>query len=295
MLFVETTDKQTGKPLKLRYQEYGSGKPVVFIHGWPLSGDMFEYQMEPLSRQGLRCIAYDRRGFGFSSKVGDSYNYDTLADDLHAFLTELDLRDVTLVGFSMGGGEIARYIGKYGEDRVASAVLVSSVTPYMLETDDHEGVKWNVFQEMIDGIRKDRADFYSTWAKQFYGIGLLSHPVSDELLHWTQMMALTGSSRAAIDYIEAFGKTDFRADLQKFTVPTLIVHGESDKIVPMGVGGDATAKLLPNAVYHKYDSAPHGLFYTHRERLNRDILSFIGTRSGTTGNGTHVDRKVPIS
>ena len=282
MLFVKTTDQQSGKEVKLRYQEYGSGKPVVFIHGWPLTGDMFEYQMEPLSREGLRCIAYDRRGFGFSSKVGNSYNYDTLADDLNAVLTELDLRDVTLVGFSMGGGEIARYIGKYGEDRLSGAVLVSAVTPYMLKTDNHDGVKWEVFQGMIDGMRKDRPDFLANWAKQFYGIGLLNHPVSDAFLGWTQGMALTGSGKAGIDYITAFGKTDFRGDLKKFTIPTLIVHGEDDKIVPIEVGGDATHELLPSATYHKYDNAPHGLFYTHRERLNRDILSFVQTKAGVT-------------
>ncbi|CAH1001625.1 Arylesterase [Neolewinella maritima] len=281
MLFVKTTDQQSGKEVRLRYQEYGSGKPVVFIHGWPLTGDMFEYQLEPLSREGMRCIAYDRRGFGFSSKVGNSYNYDTLADDLNAVLTELDLKDVTLVGFSMGGGEIARYIGKYGNDRISAAILVSSVTPYMLDTDSHDGVEWSVFQGMIDGIREDRADFFATWAKQFYGIGLLSHPVSDSFLGWTQGMALMGSSRAAIDYIEAFAKTDFREDLKKFTVPTLIVHGEDDKIVPIEVGGNATHALLPSATYHKYDNAPHGLFYTHRERLNRDILAFIRTKAST--------------
>ncbi|PPK85548.1 pimeloyl-ACP methyl ester carboxylesterase [Neolewinella xylanilytica] len=279
MLFINTTDKKSGKEVRLRYQEYGNGRPVVFIHGWPLTGDMFEYQMEPLSREGLRCISYDRRGFGHSSKVGESYNYDTLADDLNALLTELDLRDVTLVGFSMGGGEIARYIGKYGQDRLSGAVLVSSVTPYMLKTDNHDGVKWSVFQEMIDGIRKDRPSFFATWAKQFYGIGLLNHPVSDEFQSWTLGMALTGSSRAAIDYVEAFAKTDFRDDLKKFTVPTLIVHGEDDKVVPVNVGGDATHKLVPNAIYHKYDNAPHGLFYTHRERLNRDILAFVNTKA----------------
>ena len=290
MLFVKTTDQESGKEVRLRYQEYGSGRPVVFIHGWPLSGDMFEYQMEPLSREGLRCIAYDRRGFGFSSKVGNSYNYDTLADDLDAVLTELDLNDVTLVGFSMGGGEIARYIGKYGNDRLSAAILVSSVTPYMMDTDNHDGVEWSVFQEMIDGIRKDRADFFATWAKQFYGIGLLSHPVSDSFLGWTQGMALTGSSRAAIDYIHAFAKTDFRQDLQKFTVPTLIVHGEDDKVVPINVGGDATAKLIPSALYHKYDNAPHGLFYTHKDRLNSDILSFVQNKA----RATH-DREIAIS
>ena len=288
MLFVTTTDQQSGREVRLRYQEYGSGKPVVFIHGWPLTGDMFEYQMEPLSREGLRCIAYDRRGFGHSSKVGNSYNYDTLADDLNAVITELDLRDVTLVGFSMGGGEIARYIGKYGNDRLSGAVLVSSVTPYMMDESNDDAVDWKVFQGMIDGMRKDRADFFGTWAKQFYGIGLLSHPVSDALLGWTQAMALTGSAKAGIDYVEAFAKTDFRQDLTKFSVPTLIIHGEDDKIVPIGVGGNATAKLLPNAVYHTYDSAPHGLFYTHKDRLNRDILSFVKTKTTT-------NREIPVS
>ncbi|NJB86281.1 pimeloyl-ACP methyl ester carboxylesterase [Lewinella marina] len=287
MLFIKTTDQASGKEIKLRYQEYGSGKPVVFIHGWPLNGDMYEYQLEPLSREGLRCIAYDRRGFGHSSRVGESYHYDAFADDLHAVLTELDLHDATLVGFSMGGGEIARYIGKYGEDRVSAAILISAVTPYMLETDGHDGVNWKIFQGMIDGLRKDRPHFLASWAKNFYGVGLLNHPVSDEFLSWTLGMALLGSSRATIDCVTAFGKTDFRQDLKKFTVPTLIIHGEDDKIVPAEVGGDATHEVLPNAIYHKYDNAPHGLFYTHRERLNRDILSFVMTKAS-------VDRNIPV-
>jgi pimeloyl-ACP methyl ester carboxylesterase len=276
MQFVTTTDQSSGKEIKLRYQEHGSGQPIVFIHGWPLSGDVFEYTFEQLSRRGFRCIAYDRRGFGFSSKVGESYDYDTLAADLDAVMNELDLRDAILLGFSMGGGEVARYIGTYGEDRLAGAVFVSSVTPYMLDTDDHDGVDWSVFQGMIDGLRKDHPGFIAQWAKQFYGVGLLSNPVSDEMLAWTASMASLGSLRATVDCVTAFGKTDFRGDINQVTVPTLIIHGKDDKIVPIDVSAERTHDMIKGSTLLRYDGAPHGLFYTHMDRFNEDLMAFAG-------------------
>lgn len=281
MQFITNNSGTNGRDTKIYYQEYGQGKPVVFIHGWPLNSDMWEYQLEPLSREGMRCIAYDRRGFGRSSKTTDTYTYDAMADDLHALLEELDLRDVTLVGFSMGGGEVARYLGKHGDNRIAGAVFVSSVTPYMLDTDSHDGVEWKVFQGMIDGIREDRPDFMSTFGKNFYGVSLLSHPVSSELLAWTKSLALQGSAKATIDCVTAFAKTDFRQDLAKIKVPTMVIHGTGDEIVPIKVAGDQTAEMVANARYHKYDGAPHALFYTHREKLNADLTAFVKNNVST--------------
>lgn len=284
MQFVTTTDKKSGKEVKLRYQETGSGQTIVFIHGWPLSGNAFEYQFEQLSREGFHCVAYDRRGFGFSSKIGDSYDYDTFADDLNAVITELKLDNAIILGFSMGGGEVARYIGKYGEEKIAGAVLVSSVTPFMLKTDDHDGVDWSVFQGMIDGLHKDRPGFIAQWAKQFYGEGILSKPVSDEVLAWTSAMGTMGSLRATVDCVTAFAKTDFREDLKKFTVPTLIIHGESDKIVPIDVSAEKTHKMISHSMLLRYDGAPHGLIYTHKDRFNGDLVAFarqsVGERVG---------------
>ena len=293
MQHIQTTDQQSGKKVKLRYQDVGSGQPIVFIHGWPLSSDMWDYQVDFFAREGFRCVSYDRRGFGFSSKDSLNYRYDFLADDLNAVLEELDLNDVVLVGFSMGGGEIARYIGKYGQERIAGAVFASSVTPFMLKTDNHNGVEWSVFQEMIDGIRKDKADFFATFGKQFYGVGTFSHPVSNEMLHWTKMLASRAGVYSSIESVVAFAKDDFRTDLTKVTVPSLVIHGGGDDIVPFQVGGQETDRILSNSKLLKYDGAPHGLFYTHKDQFNNDVLSFI--RNNATGTGTYGTRQTTAS
>ena len=271
MPFIETADKTT-----LFYNDWGSGKPVVLIHGWPLDADMWEYQALFLAEHGLRVIAYDRRGFGRSSQPWTGYDYDTLADDLKAVMDHLDLQDATLVGFSMGGGEVARYMARHGGARVGKAVLVSAVTPFLLQTSDNpDGVPGSVFQQMTDGLRKDRPQFLATFGKAFFGAGLLNFTVTDEILQWSQAMALLGSPKATLDCVQAFSATDFRVDMAAIRVPTLVIHGDADATVPAAKSGQLAAKMIPGAKYLEYAGAPHGLFFTEKDRLNQDLLAFV--------------------
>lgn len=268
--------KESSSPANIFYEDWGHGKPVVLIHGWPLSHEMWEYQLTELPKHGVRCIAYDRRGFGKSSKPWSGYDYNTLAGDLKAVLDELDLEDVTLVGFSMGGGEIARYFGQYGGKRVSKVVLISAVTPYLLKTEDNpDGVDVSVFDQMTEQIREDRADFLTTFGKQFFGVNLISRPVSAAMLQWAQTLALLGSPKATLDCVRSFSATDFRNDLSLINVPALVIHGNGDKTVPIEASGDRTAKLITGAIYKVYDGAPHGLYYTEKEKLNQDLIDFI--------------------
>ncbi len=269
----------SGESVDLHFVDLGQGRPVVLIHGWPLSHKSWEYQLAELPKHGLRVIAYDRRGFGESSKPWNGYDYDTLADDLHALLEHLDVKDAVLVGFSMGGGEVARYIGRHGQSRIGAVVLMSAVTPYLLKTPDNAtGVDKSVFDEMVDGLQSDRPGFLEGFGKKFFGVGLLSHPVSSATLDWAQSLALPASPKATVDCVRAFSETDFRADLAKITVPTLIIHGTDDETVPPDASGDVAAKALPSAEYKRYDGAPHGLFVTHKDQLNADLVAFSQTR-----------------
>ena len=272
MPYVATADGT-----QIFYNDWGSGKPIVLIHGWPVNADMWEYAAPFLALNGFRVIAYDRRGFGRSSQPWGGYTYDTMADDLATLLDKLDLHGVTLVGFSMGGGEVARYLSRHGTARVSKAVLVASVLPYLLKTDDNpEGVPASVFQKMYDGLLADRPNFLASFGKLFYGAGLLNFQVSSELLQWTSNLAMEASPKATYDCVTAFSATDFRADMKAFTVPTLIVHGSSDHTVPFEHSAQRVAKLLPAAKLVVYDGAPHGLFFTEKDRLNADLLSFAG-------------------
>ena len=282
MPFINTQPNALGNSVKLFYEDLGTGKPVVFIHGWPLNHEMWEYQLAELPKHGLRCIAYDRRGFGKSDRPWEYYDYDTLADDLKAVLEQLDLRQVTLVGFSMGGGEIARYIGKYGTERLEKVVLISAVTPFMLQTNDNtEGVPKENFDDMVNKLSQDRPAFLADFGKKFYGVTLLSHPVSQQFLDWNLMLCLMSSPKATVDCVRSFSETDFRNDVPQITVPTLIIHGDADKTVPIAISGNKTAALLPHATYKVYEDAPHGLFITEKEQLNADLMAFIGvTPSG---------------
>ena len=264
------------QPVELFFQDIGSGQPVVLIHGWPVSHAMWEHQMLALPAQGLRVIAYDRRGFGASSKPWDGYDYDTFADDLKALLDGLDLKDVVLVGFSMGGGEVARYMSRHGGARVSKVAFISAVTPFLQKTADNpDGVDESVFAGMVDGIKKDRPDFLTSFGKQFFNVGLLRHPVSDAMLDWSRSLALPASPKATIDCVRAFSGTDFRDDLKAIKVPVLIVHGDADNTVPIKVSGARTAQMMPGAQYKVYDGAPHGLYETHHEELNRDLVAFV--------------------
>jgi pimeloyl-ACP methyl ester carboxylesterase len=264
---------------ELFYNDWGSGRPVVLVHGWPLQSDMWEYQSVFLASHGVRVIAYDRRGFGRSGQPWGGYDYNTLADDLKNLIEALDLRDVTLVGFSMGGGEVARYLGRHGDDRVSGAVLVSSVTPYLRRADDNpDGVERGNFDQMIEGLLKDRPNFLAGFGKQFFGAGLLNFSVSAEIQQWALMMALQGSARATLACVRAFSETDFRADLLAMRVPTLVIHGDSDATVPIASSGRLTAAPVRGAELKEYEGAPHALMYTEKDRLNNDLLAFINAR-----------------
>ena len=280
MSFIKTTSETANNSVNIFYQEYGTGKPVLFIHGWPLNREMWEYQLAELPKHNLRCITYDRRGFGKSDRTWERYDYDTLASDLNELITQLNLSSVTLVGFSMGGGEIARYIGNYGTDKIEKVVLISSVTPYMLKTNDNsEGIKKEIFDDMVDKITADRPEFLKEFGKQFYGVDMLNQSISKAMLEWNQTQCLMSSSNATVDCLRSFSETDFRNDLKKIDIPVLIIHGDADKTVPINVSGDKTAALLPHAKYIVYANAPHGLFITESARLNADLLNFISAEN----------------
>lgn len=258
--------------------DYGDGNPVILIHGWPLSGDMWEYQTDHLVRNGYRVITYDRRGFGKSSQPWNGYNYDTMADDLKAIIDELELSDVTLVGFSMGGGEVVRYFSRHGGENVIKAVLISAVTPYMLKTDDNpDGVPQETFNDMSQQMKDDRMAFLEGFSKTFYGVGMLSHPVSDAFLKHDFAVTSAASPHATLECAKAFSSTDFRQEMTSVNVPTLVIHGDSDKTVPIAATGEKSAKLIPDCRYLVYGGAPHGLFYTEKERLNADLLEFLNS------------------
>ena len=277
MAHIKAGNDTAGHPVNIFYEDWGQGAPVVLIHGWPLDHTMWEHQAVALAQAGYRVSAYDRRGFGRSSRPWGSYDYDTLAADLNALLTELDLTGVSLVGFSMGGGEIARYIGNYGQQRVARVALVSAVTPYMLHTADNpEGVPQKVFDGMQEGIKKDRFAFLESFAKDFYGQSLISHPVSQAVLNWNQTVTSLAAPNATADCVTSFSGTDFRDDLKKITVPTLVIHGDKDQTVPFAVSGERTAKLVAGAELKVYKGAPHGLFFTEKDELTKALLAFVG-------------------
>lgn len=272
MAYITTRDNT-----KLYIKDWGAGRPVILLHGWPLSADSWDDQAVAIADAGFRAIAYDRRGFGRSDQPWSGYDYDTFADDLAAVVEETGATDATLVGFSMGGGEVARYMSRHSGKNVAQAVLVSSVVPYMLQTADNpDGVPQATFEQMTEGMKQDRAHFFASFFKDFYGVGLVSQPVSDEVLEWSRNVSMQASLKATLAAANAFATTDFRPDLAAFSVPTLIIHGTADKTVPI----DATARVVARAISHskliEYDGAPHGLFATHKERLTKDLLAFLG-------------------
>ncbi len=276
MSFIQSKSSSANDVVNIFYQEYGTGKPVIFIHGWPLNHEMWEYQLAEIPKHNHRCIAYDRRGFGKSDRSWEGYDYDTLSSDLHELISQLNLSDVTLVGFSMGGGEIARYIGLYGSDKISKIIFISSVTPFRLKTDDNpDGTEKAVFDETIKTIQADRPAFLVEFAKKFYGVGETNPEVSNSILEWNQILCLMSSAKATTDCVRSFSETDFREDLAKIKVPVLIIHGDDDRTVPIKVSGDKTAELIPHAKYIVYKNAPHGLFITEKEKLNADILDFI--------------------
>jgi peroxiredoxin len=270
--------KSTAEPQTDIYFEDsgGSGQPVVLIHGWPLSHRMWESQVNALTAAGYRCVTYDRRGFGQSGNATGGYDYDTFASDLNDLLTEQNLTNVVLVGFSMGGGEVARYIGRYGEGRVAKAVLAGAVTPFLLETDDNpDGVDRKVFDGMLAAVTEDRINFLADFFPTFFKGGLLGPKASDDAILHAKTIAWRASPLGTQRCIVAFGTTDFRADLQRFTVPTLVVHGDSDAIVPFDKSGKRVPEFVAHAKVATLGGAPHGFTATHSDKFNELLLDFL--------------------
>ena len=266
----------TGDGTSLYVKDWGHGRPVILIHGWPLSADSWDDIAVALVEKGFRVISYDRRGFGRSDQPWEGYDYDTLADDLAAVMGESAADQAALVGFSMGGGEIARYMSRHGGKDVSKAVLISSVVPYMLKTPDNpSGVEQAVFDQMTAGIKEDRAKFFTTFFKDLFGVGLVSHPVSEPLLEWTRSVAMQASLKATLQCANSFATTDFRPDLAAFRVPTLVIHGTADKTVPIDATGRAAAKAIAGADLIEYEGAAHGVFASHKTQLIDDLIRFL--------------------
>jgi non-heme chloroperoxidase len=263
--------------VELYYKDWGSGQPVVFCHGWPLNADSWESQMIFLADHGYRCIAHDRRGHGRSSQPWDGNDMNHYADDLAELLDHLDVTNAVLVGFSTGGGEVARYIGRHGTKRVAKASLVSAVPPLMLKTDANPG---GLPMEVFDGIRAaqlaNRSQLYLDLPSgPFYGFNRPGATVSQGLIQAWWMQGMMGGHKNTFDSIKAFSETDFTEDLKQFAIPTLIIHGDDDQVVPIDAAGRASKTLVPHATLIVYPGAPHGLTETHKDKVNADLLAFI--------------------
>ncbi|MDQ3246240.1 MAG: alpha/beta hydrolase [Pseudomonadota bacterium] len=272
---VVTQDK-----VSLFYKDWGprDGTPIVLLHGWPLTGDTFDDLAVALADDGYRSIVPDRRGFGRSDQPWDGYDYDTLASDVDAVLEDAGVSgSFAVAGFSMGGGEVAKLVARHG-NRITKAILISSVVPYMLQTEDNpNGVPQSMFDEITAGIKKDRAGFLTSFAKDFFGVGVIAQPVSDAVLHDFFRQAMMAGLRPTLGSAKAFGTTDFRGDLKHFTMPTLVIHGTKDATVPIDASAREVKKAVPQAQLIEYDGSAHGLFATDKQRLTDDIRAFLGT------------------
>lgn len=263
----------------LYYEDHGTGRPVVLIHGWPLSGASWEQQVPALVDAGYRVITYDRRGFGDSSRPWGGYDYDTFTEDLHALLVHLDVTDAALVGFSMGGGEVARYLAAHGDSgRVSRAVFAAAVPPYLYQSDDNPdgGLDDATIEQFEAGVRSDRFAFLEEFTTNFFTAGDRTDLVSEPARRHAWNVGASASPKGTLDCIAAFGRTDFRADLTTVTVPTLVIHGDSDGIVPFEVSGKRTHEAVPNSELVLVEGAPHGFNVTHADEFNRALLDFLG-------------------
>ncbi|MFF7252507.1 alpha/beta fold hydrolase [Streptomyces microflavus] len=258
------------------YKDWGSGRPVVFSHGWPLNADAWDNQLRLLAENGYRAIAHDRRGHGRSAQPWQGNDMDTYADDLAQLIEHLGLEDAVLVGHSTGGGEVTRYLGRHGTARVAKAVLLGAVPPLMLRTEANpDGLPREVFDGIREGVRTDRSEFYRTLSESFYGADREGATVSQGLRDAFWLMGMAVGSKAAYDCIEQFSETDFTEDLGRIDIPVLVAHGDDDRIVPIGAAAHRAARLLPNATLKVYPGAPHGLNGTFEEEFNADLLDFV--------------------
>jgi non-heme chloroperoxidase len=271
-----TVGKESSGNIDLYYKDWGTGQPVVFSHGWPLSADAWEDQMEFLASRGYRCIAHDRRGHGRSSQPWDGNEMDTYADDLAALVGALDLKNAIHIGHSTGGGEVARYIGRHGTKRVAKAVLIGAVPPIMLKTEANPGgLPIDVFDSIRASVLADRSQFFKDLSEPFYGANRPGAKVSQGLRDSFWLQGMLAGFSAVFDCIKAFSETDFAEDLKRFDVPTLIIHGDDDQIVPIGASALLSSKQIKNARLEVYKGAPHGLCSTLKDQVNADLLAFL--------------------
>jgi non-heme chloroperoxidase len=271
-----TVGEENSASIDIHYEDHGLGKPVVLIHGFPLSGRSWEKQVPPLLNAGYRVITYDRRGFGWSSQPVFGYDYDTFAKDLHMLITKLDLRDVTLVGMSMGGGEVARYLGTYGSERVSRAVIVSGIPPFLLKTPDNQsGIDRSVFDGIVAAIAKDRLAFLTAFFADFYNVDkLMGQRISEEVVRDSWNVAAGASPSGTIQCVPTW-YTDFREDMRRIDVPTLVIHGDADRIVPIESAGYRTHEMVRGSRLLVLQGAPHGLLWTHAEEVNRALVDFL--------------------
>lgn len=271
-----TVGKENGREIKIYYKDWGRGQPIVFSHGWPLSADAWEDQMLFLVEKGYRCIAHDRRGHGRSDQPSNGNDMDTYADDLAKLTDALDLKDAIHVGHSTGGGEVARYIGRHGTKRVAKAVLIGAITPLMLKTPANpKGTPLEVFNQIRAALLKDRSQYFQEFSAPFYGANRAGSTVSKGLRDSFWLQGMQCGFKAAYDCVKAFSETDLTADLKKFDVPTLILHGDDDQIVPIEASAKMAAKLVKNSELKIYKGAPHGMCSTLKDQINSDLLAFI--------------------
>ncbi len=276
MPFVNVGKENSGN-IDLYYEDHGTGKPVVLIHGYPLSGRAWEKQIPVLLDAGYRVITYDRRGFGQSSQPWSGYNYDTFTEDLHTLVTKLDLRDFALVGHSMGGGEVARYMGKYGTKNVSKAVFVSAVPPFLRKTSDNpEGVDGSVFEGIKKAVVADRPAYLAQFCADFYNVDVLGGKlVSKPAVRASWNLSVSASPKGTLDCVDTWG-TDFRNDLKGVDIPTLVIHGDADRIVPFPNSGKRMPEFVKGSKVVVIEGGPHGIAWTHAERVNRELLDFLG-------------------
>lgn len=270
------TNETGAEEVDIFFQDYGEGQAVILIHGWPLSHQAWEGQINEIVEAGYRCIAYDRRGFGISSEPWESYDYSTLASDLHEIIEQLDLEDVIIVGFSMGGGEVVRYLTDYGSDKIAKAALISSIIPLVAQKDDNpNGVPQEALNDIMTALKDNRVAFLKDFHKNFYNFDENKDRMTEANLEYDFSIASHASPNATVKAANSWATTDFRSELKNVTVPTLIVHGDADNIVPIQTSAEQAAKGINNNEYHIIKGGPHGLNLTHKKELNKILLEFL--------------------